>query len=157
MLPSMPTSLRVEHEELRADLRRAMAIEGRIGKAARALASLLDLHFGKEDENVLLALGLLQVVAQGQVAPAMGEVVVMTDRLKTELPEMLAEHDQIRGALARLAHAAVGRPRVAEFAEKLLQHARLEEEVLYPAAIILGEYLKQRLSAEGAAPHSGEP
>ena len=158
MLPAMPASLRAEHEGLRADLQRAMGMEGRIGKAARALASLLDLHFGKEDDKVLLALGLLQVVAQGQVAPAMREVVVMTDRLKVELPEMLAEHDQIRDALKRLAQTAVeeGRPKVAEFSEKLLQHARLEEEVLYPAAIILGEYLKYRLTTEGTAPQGGQ-
>lgn len=158
MLPAMPASLRAEHEELRADLRQAMAMEGRIGKAARALASLLDLHFGREDDNVLLALGLLQVVAQGQVAPAMREVIIMTDRLKAELPEMLEEHRQIRDALKMLAQTAIEerRPRVAEFAEKVLQHARLEEEILYPAAILLGEYLKLRLST-GAAIRGEQP
>ena len=30
----------------------------------------------------------------------------------------------------------------ARFAQKLILHARTEEEVLYPAAILLGEYLK---------------
>jgi geranylgeranyl pyrophosphate synthase len=81
-------------------------------------------------------------------------VVVMADRLKTELPEMLAEHEKIRGALERLGQAATkeGRPQLAYFAAKLLRHARMEEEVLYPAAIVLGEYLKSRLSPAGALP-----
>jgi hypothetical protein len=69
------------------------------------------------------------------------------DRLKSELPEMLAEHVEIRKSLERLGQAATedGRPRVASFAAKLLRHARLEEEVLYPAAVVLGEYLRFRL------------
>jgi hypothetical protein len=33
----------------------------------------------------------------------------------------------------------------ARFAEKLMLHAKTEEEVLYPAAILVGEYLKLKL------------
>jgi hypothetical protein len=149
----MPESLRAEHEELRAELTQAMRVEGQVGEAARALASLLHLHFGKEDENVLLGLGLLQTVAQGKITPAMQGVVAMADALKAELPEMLAEHRKIGEELERLRQAAVGegRPRIAHFAEKLMRHARLEEEVLYPAAVVLGEYLRLRLSPRAAA------
>lgn len=157
MLLAMPDSLRAEHEDLRADLELAIRMGGRIGEAARALESLLRPHFRKEDNNVLLALGLLQSVAQGKIAPAMREVVVMADRLKTELPEMLAEHGEIRRALERLGQEATkeGRPQIAYFAAKLLHHARMEEEVLYPAAIVLGEYLRSRLSPAGT-PAVGE-
>jgi len=102
----MPDSLRAEHEELRADVEQAMRIEGRIGEAARSLESLVRLHFRKEDDNVLLPLGLLQGVAEGKIAPAMHEVVVMVDRLEAELPEMLAEHGEIQRALGRLGKAA---------------------------------------------------
>jgi len=159
MLVAMPESLKAEHEDLWADLEHAIRIGGRIGEAARALEPLMHLHFRKEDNNVLLALGLLQSVAQGKVAPSMQEVVVMADRLTLELPEMLAEHDQIRKALERLGQEATkeGRPQVAYFAAKLLRHARLEEEVLYPAAIVLGEYLKSRLSPAGTPPGSEKP
>ncbi len=158
MLVAMPESLKAEHEDLRADVEYAIRIGGRIGEAARVLESLLRPHFRREDENVLLALGLMQSVAQGKVAPAMHEVVVMVERLKTELPEMLVEHDQIRKALERLGKAATeeGSPRVAYFAAKLLRHARMEEEVLYPAAIVLGEYLKSRLSPAGVLPSTGK-
>jgi hypothetical protein len=36
------------------------------------------------------------------------------------------------------------KPEYARFAEKLMLHAQTEEEVLYPAAILVGEYLKLR-------------
>ena len=159
MLLAMPDSLRAEHEDLRADLELAIRMGGRIGEAARALESLLRPHFRKEDNNVLLALGLLQSVAQGKIAPAMREVVVMANRLKTELPEMLAEHGEIRRALERLGQEATkeGRPQIAYFAAKLLHHARMEEEVLYPAAIVLGEYLKSRLSPGGTPTATDKP
>ena len=158
MLLAMPESLKAEHEELRADLEQAIRIGGRIGEAARALESVLQPHFRREDENVFLGLGLLQSVAQGKVTPGMHEIVVMTDRLKLELPEMLAEHDQIRKALERLGQEATkeGRPQVAYFAARLLRHARLEEEVLYPSATVLGEYLKSRLSPAGVLPSTGK-
>jgi hypothetical protein len=32
------------------------------------------------------------------------------------------------------------------FAEKLMFHAQTEEDVLYPASILIGEYLKLKLS-----------
>ena len=158
MLVAMPESLKAEHEDLWADLERAIRIGGRIGEAARALEPLLRLHFRREDDTVLLALGLLHTVAQGKVTPGMHEIIVMADRLKTELPEMLAEHDQIRKTLERLGQEATkqGRPQVAHFAARLLHHASLEEEVLYPAAIVLGEYLKSRLAPFEALPSNEE-
>lgn len=152
MLPAMPDSLRVEHEQLRADLEQAIRIGGRIGDAAKALQSLLHSHFRREDDTVFLGLGLLRSVAQGKVTPGMYELIVKAERLKSELPEMLAEHDQIQKALERLGQEATreGRPQVAYFAARLLHHARMEEEVLYPAAIVLGEYLKSVLASAGA-------
>jgi hypothetical protein len=154
MLPAMPDSLRVEHEQLRADLDQAIRIGGRIGEAAQALQSVLRPHFRREDDNVFLGLGLLHSVAQGKIAPGMYELIVKAEQLKKELPEMLAEHDQIRKALERLGQEATkeGRPQVAYFAAKLLHHARMEEEILYPAAIVLGEYLKSLLVPAEAVP-----
>ncbi len=159
MLRAMPNSLQAEHEELRADLDEAIRIGGRISEIARGVEPLMQTHFRKEDNNVFLALGILQSAAQGQVTPAMREMVVMAERLKTELPEMLAEHVEIRKSLERLGQVATeeGRPRIASFAAKLLRHARLEEEVLYPAAVVLGEYLRCRLFPGDASPSQVNP
>jgi hypothetical protein len=71
----------------------------------------------------------------------------MTDRLKTDLPQMLAEHRAIVGALQNLIAAAKAekKPESLRFAEQLQLHAQTEEQVLYPAAILVGEYVKLRL------------
>jgi len=37
------------------------------------------------------------------------------------------------------------KPQYAEFSEKLILHAQTEEEVMYPAAILVGEYIKLKL------------
>ena len=71
----------------------------------------------------------------------------MTDRLKADLSHMLWEHKQIVIALKALIEAAnlEGKEEVVRFAEKLMLHAQTEEEVLYPASILIGEYLKLKI------------
>ena len=43
---------------------------------------------------------------------------------------------EIAGKEARLEYV--------QLAEKLLHHARIEEEVLYPTALLIGDYLKMK-------------
>jgi hypothetical protein len=77
----------------------------------------------------------------------MRDVLSMTDRLRAELPHMLDEHKAIVAALRQLIAAAKSENQMAyaRFAEKLILHAQTEEEVLYPMAIVIGEYLKLKL------------
>lgn len=78
----------------------------------------------------------------------MRPVVTMADRLKRDLPEMLSEHRAVVAALEKLAEAGKAEMRTdaERFAEKLRLHAQTEEDVLYPAAILVGEYVKAQLS-----------
>ena len=64
--------------------------------------------------------------------------------LKSELPEMLKEHKAIVAALKPLIDASKKENKMEymHFADKLILHAKNEEEVLYPASILVGEYLK---------------
>jgi len=39
-----------------------------------------------------------------------------------------------------------GRSDIVQFAQALMQHARTEEEVMYPAAILVGQVVRQRLN-----------
>jgi hypothetical protein len=105
----------------------------------------------KEEEFALPPLGLLSALARDQVDEKMKTVLPMTGRLKSELPEMLQEHKAVVAALEdlRAAAAAENKPEHARFAEKLMLHARTEEEVLYPAAILIGEYVKLRTGLGG--------
>lgn len=74
----------------------------------------------------------------------------MTDQLKMELPEMLAEHQLIVVALKDLIQQATAEnhPEVVAFAEKLILHAQTEEEVTYPTAILIGDYIKHRFNVK---------
>jgi hemerythrin superfamily protein len=77
----------------------------------------------------------------------MADALAHAEWLRRNLDNMLAEHRMIAAAVEDLLKVAgVGAsPELVTFAETLLNHARLEEEVLYPAAIVAGEYLKLRL------------
>ena len=143
----IPDSLKAEHVELHEQLARAIKAGGKTGEAARAVEGVLHPHFLKEEEYALPPLGLLSSLAEGNVTPEMRTVTAMTDRLKADLPHMLQEHKAVAAALEKLKAAAKqeGKPEHALFAEKLMTHARNEEEVLYPAAILVGEYVKMKL------------
>ena len=142
----IPRSLQIEHEKLHAMLRKATTEPGELGDAAKALAEIMHPHFVKEEEFALPPLGLLRPLAEGKITSGMGEVLKLSDKLKNELGQMLEEHKAIVSALDRLSSAAkkVGKLEYAEFAEALMLHAQSEEEVAYPAAILVGEYFKAR-------------
>lgn len=143
----IPQPLKLEHDELHEELVKATKESGKVGEAAKAVAKVLHEHFVKEEEYALPPLGLLPLLAAGKITPEMKSALAMTDKLKAELPLMLAEHKALVAALDRLAKAAneAGKMEAARFAEKLELHAQTEEEVLYPAAILIGEYLKLKL------------
>ncbi len=144
----IPESLQAEHQELHEELYAATQEPGKVGETARAVAEVLHAHFEKEEELALPPLGLLPSLAKGEFGPEVRQALVLTEQLKTNLPEMLAEHAAIVAALDRLIEAAeqAGKPRYVHFAEKLKLHALSEEQVTYPAAILIGEYIKLVLS-----------
>lgn len=142
----VPDALKVEHEALHRELSAATKLAGKTGPAAERVAKLLHAHFVSEEEFALPPLGLLVPLARGPVTADMRKVTAMTDRLKADLPRMLEEHKAIVGALDDLERAAKaeGHPEAVEFTHKLKPHARNEEQVLYPAAILVGEYVKMK-------------
>lgn len=146
---TIPNPLKLEHEELHAELATATRAGGEVGEAAKAVAKVLHDHFVKEEEFALPPLGLLSSLARGDVGEELSSVIGMTDRLKAELPKMLEEHKVVIVALKDLIAAAEAekKPEHGRFAEKLMLHAQTEEEVLYPAAILVGEYLKLKLKS----------
>lgn len=144
---TIPEPLKIEHEKLHDVLRKATAEPGELGAAAKTLARLLHPHFVKEEEYALPPLGLLADLARGRVTPEMRGAVAMSERLKAEFDEMLAEHRAIVDALDAFAARAreQGRTEYVQFAEDLALHARYEEEVSYPTAILVGDYVREKL------------
>lgn len=141
----VPRALQSEHEDLREELTRLGNEAGQIGEATREVAAIFEYHAVREEDFALPLLGLLASVAGGAVTNDPG-AVAMARQLRSELPGMLDEHLAIVAALQVLLDKAneLDRPDVSAFARKLILHAELEEEVLYPAAILLGKYLEER-------------
>lgn len=139
-----PRTLRAEHRELHHELARAVEAGGRTGEAARRVADLLHDHFIKEEEFALPPLGALAALAKGASIPDPAGILRQTERLKVEFDRLVFEHDEIVRALQVLIVTAKAdqKPEIVRFAEQLVLHAETEEEVLYPAAILVGEYLK---------------
>ncbi len=140
----IPKPLQREHEALHDELRRATEASGEIGEAAKTLAQLMHPHFIKEDQIALPPLGLLGALSHGEFSADMSDVLALTDRLEAELPAMLEEHKTIVAALQRLQEAAerAGRSDIVTFAHELIQHARTEEEVMYPTAVLVGRHVR---------------
>ena len=147
---TIPEPMKLEHDELHAELARATKEPGRIGEAARAVAKVLHDHFVEEEAYAIPPLGLLPQLARGVVKEEMAEVLKMTDRLKLELPKMLMEHQAILRALDDLAKVAggEGREEYVVFSRKLKLHAQTEEEVSYPTTLLIGEFIKVKLGKQ---------
>lgn len=145
----VPHPMWMEHEELLLQLKTAADLDGRVGRAARAVVKALQPHAEKEEAYALPPLGLLPQLAAGNVTPEMARVLQLTDLLKADLPHMLEEHKAIVATLLDLIDIAKaeGQPDCARLAEKLILHTQAEEEIAYPTAILIGEYLKLRLKS----------
>jgi Hemerythrin HHE cation binding domain len=150
--PAIPASVRAEHEAIHAALVAATKAPGGVGTAAQALAKILHPHFEREEQIALPPLGLLARLAAGDRVPdaELSEALTMADTLKREMPRMLEEHERIRAAVGNLrkAAAAAGARAQEEFTAELALHAQTEEEVLYPAAILVADVVRARQRAK---------
>jgi hypothetical protein len=147
-LLQIPESVRLEHEAIHSALVAAARAPGRVGAAAKALAEVLHPHFVREEEIALPPLGLLAPLASGETVAAatLSAAAEMTATLRAEMPHMLEEHVRIRAAVGelRLAARSEGATAAEDLADQLALHARTEEEVLYPAAMLVGALIRAR-------------
>ncbi len=142
----IPQTIQVEHEELHGELAHALRAGGKTAEAARDVLKVIQPHMAREEEFVAPALALLGPVAAGQFTDEMARFIPRIASLRTELPRMLDEHGQMVTALRRLMQAATEekKPSFAGLAQKMIVHAQEEEEILYPAAILVGDALKAK-------------
>ena len=142
MALQIPDSLKNAHEALHGGLKRAMREPGHTGEIARRIMQIMDGHMLREEKFALRPLGLLKALGRGETPPDLAEAVRMVEGLKHEMPQMVAEHRQIGELLRQFAKAAEaeGKPDYVAVAEDLIVHAQLEEDVLYPAAMLVGAY-----------------
>lgn len=141
---SIPSSITAQHEKLHAHLAKILKLGGRTGTAAMKVEKILDSHFARETQFAMPPLGLLSGLASGKIPGNVENAIAMTDHLKAEMPAMLREHKEIVAVLQFLRIAAQDECKndAVQFADALIAHATQEEQIIYPSALLVGEYLK---------------
>ena len=148
-IPS-PTSLRLSHDDVRAELVRATLEGGQIAAAAKRLASLCLPHFDVEEKFTCPALGLLPDLIKGMVRPEMVAVLPLICDFSAKHAALDHQHESIQCAIDALlvaAHEEKNRD-VAAFAHNMRVHEKIEEEVIYPTVIMIGNYVRERLAMQ---------
>ena len=143
----MPSVLSMELEAIQEELSRATGIGGKTANAAWEVTRVLLPHVYREESFAIPPLLLLPKLARGEFDPDMESMLQKTEIMKSEFPRMLEEHKSIVAALQKLLQASTSEGHVgfARLAQRLILHAQTEEEIFYPASILVGEYLKLKL------------
>lgn len=148
--PEIPASIKKEHEYLLDEIGRIALLEDSTGKAAVKLKKLMQHHFKEEEDYVLAPLGLLPSLIEGKIPAQSKAVIGLTDKLKAELNHMSAEHQLIKAYMDELIQAAgkENHPEVNSLEKEINKHAATEEEVFFPASILIGEFLKLKSNGQ---------
>jgi len=139
---SAPPSVEKDHEEIWKLLIAVQKLSGKTGNIAERLAVEIKPHIDKEESLALPLLGILRELVNGKLSRAQAtKASELFSRFEKEYPGMLRGHKEMSKVLDRLKNvgAEEGHLTAVRFAEKLLKHAREEEEVLYPAALLAGK------------------
>jgi len=71
----IPATLKIEHENLHADLAAAIKMPRQTGQAAKQVAVVLHAHFVTEEEFAMPPLALLGTIAAGGATAEMSSVI----------------------------------------------------------------------------------
>jgi len=147
--PKIPVSSQQKHKELREAIARAVSSGGKTAETAKKLSEVMKTHFEKEERYVMPLLSLLEPLSKNMTPANASDAIKLADSFRKELPTMLNEHKSVASLLIDLKAAAMkeGKSEFVTFADNLSHHAGQEEEILYPAALVVGEYLKTRAKA----------
>lgn len=137
-----PPSAERAHEELLHLLVKVQHLSGKTGVIAEDLAKRLKTHMEQEETLVLPLLGLLPDLASRKTSSQLARRASrLYSEMKKEYSGMLNGHREITKLLSRLKRvgAEEGHLTAVRFSEALEQHAKEEEEILYPAALLAGK------------------
>ena len=143
----IPAALKLDPVDMRAALARAMKEPGPVGRPAQTVAKLVNAHFAKEEEFVVPTFALMHDLAMGQWRAEMANVLLLIFRLEAEHDGLVAEHKSIRAALEALMEVAHknGNIECAQMAYNLMVHGKVEETVIYPMVLLIGNYIRRQL------------
>ena len=144
--PEVPSSLKKTHAELLQQLHQFTLIKDSSTTVALKLEELMLHHFLEEEDYILPQLGLLPSLSKGQFPEHPQEIIILSEKAKSQMDHMSAEHQLIIAYIEELKQASTeeNQPAIISFEKQVSKHALSEEEVYFPAAIMVGEYLKLR-------------
>jgi hypothetical protein len=145
---NVPDALRRGHDDARAEFVRATMEGGRIAKAGKRLAHLCLPHFEHEEKGVFPVLALLPHLAQENLRPEMMDVMPLITAFRAKHHAINEHHQSILAAIEELQQIAhkQGNREIAEFTYNLRVHERIEDEVIYPTVILIGNYLQEKFA-----------
>lgn len=148
--PEVPSSIKKTHESLLEKVHKMTQFKDSSGRVAVKLEAMMRHHFGEEEDFVLPALGLLPMLANGEIPDQSKDIILLSEKAKREMNHMSAEHQLIDAYMEELKQASEIKnlPEIAEFEKEINKHANLEEEVLFPTSILIGDYLKLKLKGQ---------
>ena len=142
--PAVPSSIKITHKSLLDKIHQLSLVQDSSGRVALKIEVMMQHHFAEEEDFILPPLGLLPLLATGKLPEQNKNLVLLSEKIKSDLTHMSVEHQLIKAYLEELKQAAKKEAlvNIIEFEKEVLQHAIAEEEVFFPAAILVGEYLK---------------
>lgn len=144
--PEVPHFIKQEHGYLLGELEKLTLTKDSTGRVAARTMKFMHHHFQEEEDYVLPPLQTLPSLASEIIPEHSAEIIRLTEKLRSQLTHMNAEHQMIMALLEELKQAAAydNHPDITWLEEQINRHAKAEEEVFFPAAIVIGEYLKQK-------------
>ena len=142
--PPVPSTILQQHDSLIMTITKWTTFGDSTARSAYRLKEIMVHHFREEEDYVLPALGVLPSIVNGIMPAEPKELTRMIDQYKANSSHFIAEHQMIKVYMEEL-KAIAGKENhhgLAEFEKALTMHVREEEELLFPAVILIGEYLK---------------
>jgi hypothetical protein len=148
---AVPQSIRFEHATIIERLTKEAAKSGVSAAIAQKALVFIKAHFAKEEEFVFPPLGLLDQITAGE-SPSDSvkkAAIDMIERTKSSKDSLHEDHVQITSMMNDLIQAATraNEPDLVVFASNVAAHNLGEIEVLQPATVMIGEYLRSKPSA----------
>jgi hypothetical protein len=143
----VPQSVRLQHDQIVSRLMTYTKHEAPVGAAATKALATLNAHYEKEEKFVLPPLGLLPRIANGEISKDMAPAIAMALRTQAALPELQNDHIQITSLMNELIEAGnkSHNDELVRLATRIAAQSLNHIEVLIPASIMVGNYLRQRL------------
>lgn len=102
-------------------------------------------HFAEEEDYALPPLGLLPLLAGANTPEQSKDVLLLTGKPKPQTAHLSAEHQMVKAYLDELKQVTTKKNyRKSMNPKKHFINMRIPKKKFFPAAILIGEYLKRK-------------